>query len=113
MDSIGSDDEVICARRTISEGHVDPAILLTQRCHGCAEPHRDASGPLEENAMKLTATDGHAGADPVPELFQLDFCQQPSRVIQDSLMGQTDSSSEHGIRKPKRPECANAVPGEV
>ena len=24
-----------------------------------AEPHRDASGPLEENAMKLTASDAH------------------------------------------------------
>ena len=28
-------------------------------------------------------------------------------------MGHTDSSSEHGIRKPKRLESANAVPGEV
>jgi hypothetical protein len=28
-------------------------------------------------------------------------------------MGHTDSSSEHGIRQPKRPGSANAVPGEV
>jgi hypothetical protein len=113
MDPIGSDDEVIRARRTISEGHIDPAILLTERCHGCAEPHRDASGALEKNAMKFTASDAHAESNPVPELCQLDFCQQSSRVIQDSLMGHMDSSSEHGIRKPKRPESANAVPGEV
>ena len=58
--------------------------------------------------MKLTASDAHAEADPVPELCQLDFCQLSSRVIQDSLMGHTDSSSEHGIRKPQAPrerEC--------
>jgi hypothetical protein len=113
MDPIGSDDEVIRARRTISEGHVDPAILLTEHRHGCAEPHRDASGALEKNAVKLTASDAHAEADPVPDLCQLDFCQQSSRVIQDPLMGHTDSSSEHGIRKPKRPESANAIPREV
>jgi hypothetical protein len=113
MDPIGSDDEVIRARRTISEGHVDPAILLTDRGHCCAEPHRDASGAVEKNAMKLTASDADAEADPVPELCQLDFCQQSSRVIQDSLMGHTDTSREHGIRKPQRPESANAVPGEV
>ncbi len=39
--------------------------------------------------------------------------QLSSRVVQDSLIGHTDGSSEHGIRKPKRPESANAVPGEV
>jgi hypothetical protein len=113
MDPIGSDDEVIRARRTISEGHVDLAILLTQHCHGCAEPHRDASGALEQNAMKLIASDAHAEADAAPELCQLDFCQLSSRVIQDSLMGHTDGTCEHRIRKPKRPESANAVPGEV
>jgi hypothetical protein len=113
MDPIGSDDEVIRARRTISEGHVDLAILLTQHCHGCAEPNRDANGALEQNAMKLTASDAHAEADAVPELCQLDFCQLSSRVIQDSLMGHTDGSSEHRIRKPERPESANAVSGEV
>jgi hypothetical protein len=63
--------------------------------------------------MKLTASDAHAQAHAIPELCQLDFCQLSSRVVQDSLMGHTDSSSEHGIRKPKRPESANAVPGEV
>jgi hypothetical protein len=63
--------------------------------------------------MKLTASDAHAEADPVPKLCQLDFCQQLSRVIQDSLMGHTDTSREHGIRKPKRPESANAIPGDV
>jgi hypothetical protein len=113
MDPIGSDDEVIRARRTISEGDVDLAILLTQRCHGCAESHRDASGALEENAMKLTASDAHTLADSVPELCQVDFGQLSSRVIQDSLIGHTDGASEHRIRKPKRPESANAVPGEV
>ena len=113
MDPIGSDDEVIRARRTISKGHVDLAILLTQHCHGCAEPNRDANGALEQNAMKLTAGDAHAEADAAPELCQLDFCQLSSRVIQDSLMGHTDGSSKHRIRKPKRPESANAVPGEV
>ena len=68
MDPVGSDDEVIRARRTISEGDVDPVILLTQRCQRGAKPHRDARGALEENAMKLTTSDAHAGADPVPEL---------------------------------------------
>lgn len=34
-------------------------------------------------------------------------------MIQDSLIGHTDGSSEHRIRKPKHPESANAVPGEV
>ena len=63
--------------------------------------------------MKLTASDTHAQAHAIPELCQLDFCQLSSRVIQDSLMGHADRSTEHGIRKPKRPESANAVPGEV
>ena len=76
MDPIGSDHEVIRARRTIGEGDVDRAILLTQRCHGRVEPHRDAGGALEENAMKLTASDAHAQAHAVPELCQLDFCQR-------------------------------------
>jgi hypothetical protein len=63
--------------------------------------------------MKLTASDAHAEADWVPDLCQLDFCQQSSRVIQDSLMGHTDGSSEHRIRKPKRRESANTVAGDV
>ena len=63
--------------------------------------------------MKLTASDAHAHADPVPELGQLDFCQLSSRMVQDSLMGHRDGSNEHRIRKPQRLESANAVPGEV
>jgi hypothetical protein len=82
-------------------------------CHGGAEPHRDACGPLEENTMKLTASDSHAWANPVPELCQLDFRQLSSCVIQDSLMRHADGSSQHRVRKTKRPESANAVPGEV
>ena len=63
--------------------------------------------------MKLPASDAHAKAHAIPEFCQLDFCQLSSRVVQDSLMGHTDSSSEDGIRKPKRPESANAFPREV
>ena len=113
MDPVGSDDEVICAGRTISEGHVDLVILLTQRRQGGAEPHRDTRGALEQDAMKLTTSDAHTGADRVPEPCQLDFRQLSSPVIQNSLMRHADSSSQHLVRKTKRPESANAVAGEV
>ena len=44
---------------------------------------------------------------------QLDFRQLSSRVIQNSLMRHADSSSQHLVRKTKRPESANAVAGKV
>lgn len=113
MNPVGSDDEVIRARRTISEGDVDLVILLTQRCQRGAKPHRDASGALDEDAMKLTTSDAYAGADRVPELGQLDVCQLSSPVIQDSLMRHADSPSHQLVGKTKRAESANAVPGEV
>ena len=68
MNPVGSDDEVIRARRTISEGDVDFVILLTQRCQRGAKPHRDARGALDEDAMKLTTSDAYARANRVPEL---------------------------------------------
>jgi hypothetical protein len=113
MDPIGSDDEVIGAGRTISEGYVDLIILLTQRCDCGVESKRDTGGPVEENAMKVTTSDAHADTDWVPELCQLDFRQPSSGVIQNSLMRHADSSSQHLVRKTKRAESANAVAGEI
>ena len=63
--------------------------------------------------MKLTTSDAHAEADRIPELCQLDFRKLSSGVIQNSLMRHADCSSQHGVRKTKRPESANAVTGEV
>ena len=76
-------------------------------------PAGDARGALEEDAMKLTASDAHAGADRVPELGQLDFRQLSSPVIQDSLMGHADSSRQHLVRNTKGTESASTVAGEV
>jgi hypothetical protein len=67
MDPVGSHDEVVLARRTVSEVDVDLVIRLAQHCHGAAKPHRGPCGALEEDAMKLTTFDAHAGADRVPE----------------------------------------------
>jgi hypothetical protein len=57
--------------------------------------------------------DAHAQADRVPKRCQLDLRQPPSRVIQNSLPGDADSSSQQLVRKTKRAERANAVGGEV
>ena len=67
MDPVGAHDEIVRARRTVSEGDVDLVILLAQHCQAAAKPHRDARGALEEDAMKLTASNAHAGTDRVPE----------------------------------------------
>ncbi len=113
MDPIGSDDEIVGARRTISEGYVDFAIPLTERCHGGAEPPRDAVRSVEQNAMKLIASNANAGADATPELWQPDLRQLSSLMTQDSLMGHANGPGEHGIGKAKAPKRANAVPGNI
>jgi hypothetical protein len=63
--------------------------------------------------MKVTTSDAHTGADLVPELCHVDFRQHSAGVIQDSLMRHPDSSSQHLVRKAKRPEHTNAVAWEV
>ena len=113
MDPVGADDEVIRARRTVRERHVDLVTVLAQSGHGRAEPHRDAGGALEEHAMKLTTGDANAGTGPAPHLRQFDLQQPSSGVIQDSLVRHADGSSQHPICQPKRLQRANAVSRDV
>jgi hypothetical protein len=51
MDAVGSDNQVILASRTISEGHIDLVTLLVQSfCHGAkAYPHTRSA--VEQDAM--------------------------------------------------------------
>jgi hypothetical protein len=113
MDSVGADDKVIRARRTICEDHMHLVILLAQRREGCVKPHPDARGALQEDAMKLTASNGKAATDGVPEPGEIDFRQRCACVIENSLMRHADGASLYLVRQIKRGESANAVAGEV
>jgi len=88
-------------------------MVLAQRRQGGAHPHLDVRGALEEDAMQLATSDADTGPGRPPESFQLDFQQETSRVIQDSLMGDLDSSSQSLVCETERPERANAVSGNV
>ncbi|HEX2344503.1 MAG TPA: hypothetical protein VHI98_28795 [Vicinamibacterales bacterium] len=66
MDSVGSDDEVVGPTRTIIESDEDLISVLSQRGHGCAKPHRDAVGAIEQDAVKVNTGNAHAAADAVP-----------------------------------------------
>ena len=95
------------------EDDVDLVRVLVQRRHGGAEPNPDLRRALEEDAMKLGAKDANAGTDRAPEILQLDLRQAPSPVIEDSLVRNTDSSSQHLVGETQPLELANAVTGYV
>jgi hypothetical protein len=112
MDPVGSDHEVIRARRTITKNYVDSARQLTERLHGGAKTDRDAYAP-EQDVVELTAREAQAGADRIPELCQLDLRQVASRVVQNPLAGHPDRPSEHVVCKTQYPEGADAIAREV
>ena len=85
MDSVGADDEVIRASRTIYEHHVDLVILLTQPGHRRAEAHADADSALEKNDEAHHERCQRRDR-PDPYRCQFDFRQPSSVVIQDSLV---------------------------
>jgi hypothetical protein len=106
VDPVRSDNEVVRARRTISEDNVDLVRLLIEPRHGRAKAD---FCPLEKNAMELTASDAQAGASRTPELCELNFRQVASCVIQNSLMCHTGSWSQLFVRQTEHPEGANAI----
>jgi hypothetical protein len=113
MDPISSHDDVVRARRTIAEDHIDLINLLTQHCHSGAESQPDTCSTIDEYSVKVMTSNAHTGTDRLPEFCQLDFGQLSSCVIQNPLMRHADSSSKHFVRKTKRTERTNAVAGEV
>ena len=112
MDAVGSHDEVVRARRPISEDDVHFARLLTEHRHSGAKTDGDACA-FEKDALEFMASDAQAGANRIPELCQLDFRQVASRVVQHSLMCHTDSPIQHFVRKTKHLERASAIARDV
>jgi hypothetical protein len=113
VDSVGSDDEVIRASRTVSEDHVNLITLLSQRCHSGAESHRNAGRAIEQYPVKVMTSDTDARTDRLPECCQLDLRQLLSGVIQNPLMRHADSPSKHPLRKTERAESSNSVAGKI
>jgi hypothetical protein len=113
VDSVGTDDEVICAGRTVCEDHVHFIVILAQRCNGAAKPHPYARGAVEKDLMKLSASDTHARTDPVPKAFQFDLGQWSSGVIQDALVRYAHRSIEDAVGKTECPEHAKTIGRDV
>ena len=54
MDSVGSNDEIVPANRTISEGYIDLVIFSTERCQCGAESRQLSSGVIQISLVRHT-----------------------------------------------------------